>query len=96
MKTDREKLIGLLGGFTTYEYLGDDSNEYIDVSLSRRTVEHLVDYLMSKGVTIPVRCGECKHWASKHRFCRLHGLDGYGNSRFGENGFCSRGERKEE
>ena len=60
--TDIEKLIELIGGFRTYAYLDDDSDEHIEVGLAPRTVEHLADYLISKGVTIPVKCGECKHF----------------------------------
>ena len=44
-----------------------------------------------------VRCKDCKHWTKGYGgFCRKTGLDCYGNSPFGENGYCSRGERKDE
>ena len=41
-----------------------------------------------------VRCKFCEHWDKGYRFCKRHGLDYYGNSSFGENGFCSYGERR--
>ena len=43
-----------------------------------------------------VRCEFCEHWDKGYRFCKRHGLDYYGNSSFGENGFCSYGERRTE
>ena len=42
-----------------------------------------------------VRCKDCKYWDTGYRFCKFHGLDCFGSSRFGENGFCSYGERKD-
>lgn len=41
-----------------------------------------------------VRCEFCEHWDKGYRFCKRHGLDYYGNSSFGENGFCSYGVRR--
>lgn len=40
-----------------------------------------------------VHCKYCKHWDEIYGFCKYHGVDCYGNSRFGENGFCSYGEK---
>ena len=40
-----------------------------------------------------VNCKECVHWDSKYRFCVKHGLTPNGDSAFGEDGFCSLGER---
>ena len=90
MTTDREKLIELL----------DTNCGYVD----EMKADELADYLISKGATIPVRCGECKHWCEP-RFCILterkygdcikplgayeDGIETY------EDDFCAYGERKE-
>ena len=42
-----------------------------------------------------VRCKDCRYWKKEYRFCILNGVDCYGNSPFDENGFCSRGERRD-
>lgn len=45
---------------------------------------------------IECRCKDCKHWTKDYGgYCQMHGLDCYGNSHFGENSFCSLGERKD-
>ena len=85
MKTDREFLIEILRNEIM---LRSDKDPY----------EDLADQLISKGVTIPVRCGECRYkyepvkcslWIAtegdKVAF-RYHGDDFY----------CKFGERKEE
>ncbi len=89
MKTDREKLIEVL-----------KNNPY-----GQYTYEQFADYLISKGVTIPVRCGECKHWCEPR-------IDICGQQEYGDclrplgayedgietnaDDFCAYGERKEE
>lgn len=103
MKTDREKLIELFNKFTirfTQEeyYSGKATNE--------RGLEQLADHLLSKGVTIPVRCWECVYYSKT----TVVGLDMRCNHpqldydvecydhwlETGPNDFCSYGERKEE
>ena len=65
-----------------------DREKLIEILIEKEnglTFEQLADYLISKGVTIPVRCGECE----KERECK--------NAQYlGETGFCSYGERKED
>lgn len=56
--------------------------------------EFLADFLIANGVTIPVRCKDCKtsrkyHQPAGHRYCLHH------ERRKRDNDFCSRGERKE-
>ena len=91
MKTDREKLIEML----------DMNCGYV----SEMKAEQLADHLISQGVSIPVRCAECKHWCEP-RFCILterkygdcikplgayeDGIETY------EDDFCAYGERKED
>ncbi len=74
----REKLIELLSGFS------------IDTA---EAVEFVADYLIANGVTIPVRCKDCKHfWESFSgtHSCKLHkGLVGTKYDTF-----CSYGERR--
>lgn len=87
MKTDREnreklKLIKLLSKSPV------SARKTLDDYLLLSTLGDIADYLISKGSTIPVRCGECKHYDSP--FCSQ-------NRRiYSRDGFCSYGERKEE
>ena len=80
MKTDREKLIKVL-----------QNNPY-----GQYTYEEFADYLISKGVTIPVRCGECRYKdeiffkGKGFPICRVSGRATT------ETAFCSYGERKED
>ena len=53
------------------------------------------DWLIARGVTIPVRCHECKHWKNEingctedKRFCDI------GFYMVHKDGFCSFGQRK--
>lgn len=56
--------------------------------------------LIAKGVTIPVRCKDCKHYDNSEGicWCKINskffpgGFDWHG---FPEDGFCSYGERKD-
>lgn len=59
------------------------------------TAIEFVQNIPAADVAEVVRCKDCKHWDTGYGFCKIHGLDGYGNSLFGEHGFCSCGERKE-
>ena len=59
------------------------------------TPEDIADYLMENGVTVPVRCKDCRHWLKDVpgcietiRRCR------FGNYMVGTNGYCVYGERK--
>ena len=54
----------------------------------------IADHLIANGVTIPVRCHECKHWKNEingctedKRFCDI------GFYMIHKDGFCSFGER---
>jgi hypothetical protein len=59
------------------------------------SIEEIADHLIANGVTIPVRCKDCKHWKNEingcteeKRFCDI------GFYMVHKNGFCSFGERK--
>lgn len=56
---------------------------------------YIADHLIANGVTIPVRCHECKHWKNEingctedKRFCDI------GFYMVHKDGFCSFGEKK--
>lgn len=56
-------------------------------------VERLADHLIANGVTIPVRCKDCKHWQESvdgiHKWCPL-----MMSKETKPDDFCSCGERK--
>lgn len=99
MKTDREKLIELV-----HEALEKCNTtlcrecEYMEFNNGSCDLcfEHLAaDYLISKGVTIPVRCGECIYMEEAYEkngflICPASGMEIMNTD------FCSYGERKEE
>ena len=68
--------------------------ELIDQYYSDPRIQSFEDHLIANGVTIPVRCKDCKHfWESFSgtHSCKLHkGLVGTKYDTF-----CSHGERKE-
>lgn len=43
-----------------------------------------------------VRCKDCKYFRDDYRYCVLLGVDYFGDSKVGENDFCSYGERREQ
>lgn len=91
MQTDREKLIELIHIWSAMQLPTD--------CVSAEAMEkHLADYLISKGVTFPVRCKDCKECIVRtlpdigtiiSTHCNLYSRD------VNENDFCSYGERKE-
>lgn len=92
MKTDREKLCRLM-----YEAICNWSNEFPYSTI----VEYSADYLISKGVTIPVRCSECRHlqiinkepiYAECEKTSHIFTLWGEDTRKH----FCSYGERENE
>ena len=61
--------------------------------------EESADYMIANGVTIPVRCKECKCRHEETGFCEEHSrFDSFGMdwNMFAEDDFCSYGERKTE
>ena len=75
---DRKKLIELLDRFVYDEWYGNDD---------------IADKLISNGVTVVVRCKDCKWLYDEMDYycCRSH----RGLVMICENSFCSYGERKE-
>ena len=71
------------------------------------TAEDIADHLIANGVTIPVRCKDCKHWHEETGWCDHHSWfieeDGEpchpwesNNWKMtNEDDFCSYGERKD-
>lgn len=73
----REKLIGLLNQNCGY--------------VEEQPAEILADYLIANGVTIPVRCDECKYYNRDKDMCsRQVCMSTH------KNGFCDFGKAKED
>ena len=72
--------------------------ELMDEYLYPSSVEGMADHLIANGVTIPVRCKDCKHCGLEQepchgrtqRFCKLHKVLVV----VGRDTFCSYGERR--
>jgi hypothetical protein len=59
-------------------------------------VRRIADHLIANGVTIPVRCKDCKHWSDGVAGCTDHvKCCKIGFYMVGENGYCVYGERKD-
>lgn len=71
----REKLIELLSGFS------------IDTA---EDVEFVAEYLIANGVTIPVRCKDCKYWCEDILSCTIG--NNYDDNWYAED-FCSYGKK---
>lgn len=86
----REKLIELIGR------VQDEGLDYSDVVCVYKTSNgRLADYLIANGVTIPVHCKDCKHWADGVAGCTDHvKCCKIGFYMVGENGYCVYGERR--
>ena len=85
----REKLLNLIGR------VQDEGLDYSDVVCVYRTSnERLADYLIAHGVTIPVRCKDCKKRYDPNE-CPMCIL-AYGEQHDFtlENGYCDCGERR--
>lgn len=65
--------------------------EWIKTIVHPYFAEELADYLISKGVTIPARCGECKYRTRKGECRRL----GHPMLTPQDDFYCKCGERKE-
>ena len=98
MKTDRERLSELVQEANKEISKRIDLDELTDVETAWLS---FADYLISKGVTIPVRCGECKYFDRSLKFnggyCTKTESLFLNHEDWRElNDFCSYGERKEE
>ena len=83
----RERLIKL-----AHDYF-DSVPWYADIA--DLNPEELIDHLIANGVTIPVLCKECKHWADGVSGCTDHvKCCKIGYYMVGENGYCVYGGRK--
>lgn len=94
MKTDRKKLT---------KWIEEARNNALDAGRIARSKE-IANHLISKGVVIPVRCGECKHAQERMGYEKeLYGEDCImceelppsGRIAMFYNAFCSYGERRE-
>lgn len=86
----REKLIELIG------QVQDEGRDYSDVVCVYPTSnKRLADHIIANGVTIPVRCKDCKRWLKDFPGCTdAIGRCEWANYMIGANGYCVYGERK--
>ena len=102
----REKLIEIL--CSAYIPITNGNVTVGEFSIAIDEAEVLADHLIANGVTIPVRCKECKHWIAEdlerckalkqepYGLCLKHRclpLAGYHEYR-NQDDFCSYGERR--
>lgn len=71
--------------------------------ISEDGAEALADYLISKGVVVPVRCGDCKCWKADGGYGldldgtkRQYGVCAITNMAYKENHFCCFGAKRSE
>ena len=69
--------------------------------IAKNPSEYITDMLIANGVTIPVRCKDCKH-GSNHcdktgfcTYCNFGSVRGRYPVRMEQDDFCSYGERRE-
>ena len=88
----REKLIELMTGLPCHAKTCMDCEFFNTEECYRRQREIIADHLIANGVTIPVRCKDCKraqqYEADHEVFCYFIG------AYMGNNNFCSYGERR--
>lgn len=89
--TEREKLREVINQWLNDPIPFDETFDYGTM---------LTDYLISKGVTIPVRCGECRyheqHTQNNYYCGRAEEFSEIITNWVEPNDFCSYGERKED
>lgn len=100
--TDREKLIELLGADVCKHSNCEDCESSGSTDACIATLKaHMADHLIANGVTIPVRCKDCKHWEHSDNGwgdCinpRFH-LPGHANPTMHHYEYCALGERRTE
>ncbi len=89
----REKLIEILRGVIKFHE--EQKEKWIlggKVGERPSITESFVDILIANGVTIPVRCKECKHY--RHPFCLINDNKHGWLTHVLPDHFCSYGERK--
>ena len=86
--TDREKLIELIKEANLSMW----GRSGLSSAAERRA--YLADYLISKGVKIPVRCGECCYYNENGICCFPNAVQSFYGCKVKENHFCSYGERR--
>ena len=88
----REKLIELLD--KVQDYGTKNTYEEHSITVESKNNEIVADHLIANGVTIPVRCKDCKHWSDGVRGCTDHvKCCKIGFYMVGENGYCVYGEK---
>ena len=93
--TDREKMIELMN--KVQDYGTKSTYEEHSITVESKNNESIADHLLANGVTVPVRCKDCKHRYFNdcfESFCCAKRANGFEDI-VEENEFCSRGERKD-
>ena len=93
----REKLIELMTDLPCHAKTCLDCEFFNTEECYRRQKEIIADHLIANGVTIPVRCGECKGWCTEE-IAKHYGVDRYCTMTMmptNADDFCSMGERSE-
>lgn len=89
----KEKIFKLLDGFSTPVMRNGERLVYWKIPMKQLS-RKLADYLIANGVTIPVRCKDCRLWLRNGGFtksptghCFCHDIETTAHD------FCSYGER---
>ena len=65
------------------------------ITVESKNNKTVADFLIANGVTIPVRCKDCKHWLHDFPGCTdAIGRCEWANYMVGCNGYCVYGERR--
>ena len=90
----REKLIELMKKTPLMEIDGHIADA--EKCLVSYVFDSFADNLVDNGVTIPVRCKDCKHWLKDVAGCtEFVGRCKWANYMVGATGYCAYGERKD-
>ena len=92
---DRRKLLDDIGETVLFSVRGGADYPTPEIRGASKVINRICAAPAADVVEV-VRCKDCKYWDTGYRFCKFHGLDSMGNSAFGENGYCSYGERKDD
>lgn len=94
---DREKLIELIREVehTCRQVECWDCKTYV-LEDGNCQAEAIANHLISKGVTIPVRCGECCYYNENGICCCPNAVQSFYGCKVKETHFCSYGERRED
>lgn len=95
-KAMKEKIFKLLDGFTTPVMVNGERLVYWKIPMKQLS-RKLADFLLANGVTIPVKCKDCKHFDEHTKKCYVFSHDCIEvQLEVDGDHFCSFGERRAE